>query len=310
MRMNRSPTPPPEVAEVLERWRPAKWPARDVDALEPLLPTVRKWVTAVPPHDANQAQRFLGAVAGIAVWAHRSLGTVDRDIVLTPENVEYWSMRQNPHLSPKGREKLRWLLRIIGRAANPTAWPPPPQKVSRLKVAEPYTPAEETDFVAAARLPGRSNRATRMWVVSGALGAGLNGVEITAARTADLEDFGNGRLVVRVRGNNSRLVPIRAAYTNLARAAASLCPTDRFVTGDHHNAVHAVAQGLGPVNAQGLSLRRARSTWLSAHLTAGTPLASLRRVAGPLSANTLDSLLGYINASLDDMTAVTGALGA
>ena len=76
------------------------------------------------------------------------------------------------------------------------------------------------------------------------------------------------------------------------------------------HAVHVVTRRLGPVNTQGLSLRRARSTWLSAHLVAGTPLASLRRVAGPLSSNTLDGLLGYANASTDDMTAVTGALGA
>ena len=244
------------------------------------------------------------------MWAHRALGTVDRDIVLTPENVEYWSMSQNPHRSPKWRERTRWLLRIVGRAANPTAWPPPPQKVSRLKVAKPYTAVEEAEFITAARLPGRSNRATRMWVVSGAFGAGLNGVEVAAVRAADLEHLDHGRLVVRVRGNNARLVPIRAAYTNLARAAAILCPTGRFVTGDHRNAVHAVTRRLGPVNAQGLSLRRARSTWLSAHLVAGTPLASLRRVAGPLSSNTLDGILGYASTSLDDMTAVTGALGA
>ena len=295
---------------MVQNWRPTNWSEGDLRTLEPLLPTIRKWVTAVPPRDATQAQRFLGAVAGIAVWAHRMLGTVDRDIVLTPENVEYWSMSQNPQRSPKWRERTRWLLRIVGRAANPTAWPPPPQKVSRLKVAEPYTAVEEKEFVAAARLPGRSNRATRMWIVAGALGAGLNGVEVAAARTTDLQNLDNGRLVVRVRGNNTRPVPIRAAYTDLARAAASLCLAGRFVAGDHRNAVHTVTRRLGPVNAQGLSLRRARSTWLSAHLVAGTPLASLRRIAGPLSSNTLDGLLGYANASTDDMTAVTGALGA
>ena len=294
---------------MVEQWRPTNWSEGDLRTLEPLLPTIRKWITAVPPRDATQAQRFLGAGAGIAVWAHRMLGTVDRDIVLTPENVEYFSMSQNPHRSPKGRERIRWMLRIVGRAANPTAWPPPPEKVSRLKVAKPYTAVEEADFVTAARLPGRSNRATRMWVVAGAFGGGLNGVEVAAARPADLEDLNNGRLVVRVRGNSSRLVPIRAAYTNLARAAASLCPADRFVTGDHHNAVHAVTRRLGPVNARGLSLRRARSTWLSAHLVAGTPLASLRRVAGPLSSNTLDGLLGYANTSIDEEAAVMGALG-
>ena len=35
------------------------------------------------------------------------------------------------------------------------------------------------------------------------------------------------------------------------------------------------------------------STWLVAHLTAGTSLAVLRMIAGPLSANTLDGLLPF-----------------
>lgn len=278
--------------------------------MEPLLPTIRQWVTAVPPRDAKQAQRFLGAAAGIAVWAHRTLGTVDPDLVLTPENVEYFSMRQNPDQSPKWRERIRWLLRIVGRAVNPPAWPPPPAKVRPLKVAKPYTAGEEAGFVAAATLPGPANRATRMWVVCGALGAGLKGTEIAAARTADLETITDGRLMVRVRGTHRRLVPIRSTYTDLTRTAVGLCPADRFVTGDHRNAVHIIAQRLDPGDGQGFSLRRARSTWLAAHLNAGTPLSVLRGVAGPLSANTLDGLLGYTTNNLDEMTAVMGALGA
>ena len=295
---------------MLEQWRPANWPQADLRTLEPLLPTIRQWVTAVPPRDAQQAQRFLGATAAIAVWADRALGTVDRDIVLTPENVEYFSMRQNPHRSGKWRERTRWLLRIVGRAANPPAWPPPPEKVPRLKVAKPYTAGEEAGFVAAATLPGPANQATRMWVVSGALGAGLKGTEITAVRTADLETITGGRLVLRVRGPNARLVPIRSVYTDLARTAAGLCPADRFITGDHHNAVHAVARRLDPGNGKGLSLRRSRSTWLAAHLNAGTPLSVLRKVAGPLSTNTLDGILAYTTTSLDDAAAVMGALRA
>lgn len=301
---------PGDVIEVLERWRPTKWTPQSLKVLEPLLPTIRQWVTAVPPRDAKQAQRFLGATAEIAVWAHRTLGTVDPDLVLTPENVEYFSMRQNPYRSPKWRERIRWTLRTVGRAANPTAWPPPPQKVRPVKVAKPYTAVEEAGFVAAATLPGRGNRATRMWVVSAALGAGLKGTEITAARTADLETIESGRLMVQVRGTNRRLVPIRSPYTNLARTAAGLCAADRFITGDHHNAVHIVSQRLDPGDGQGLLLRRARSTWLAAHLNAGTPLSVLRKVAGPLSANTLDGLLAYTTTSFDDMTAVMGALRA
>ena len=47
-----------------------------------------------------------------------------------------------------------------------------------------------------------------------------------------------------------------------------------------------------------------------AHLTAGTPLGVLRKIGGPLSANTLDGLLDHTVTAIDDETAVERALGA
>ena len=66
-----------DVADMLEQWRPANWTRQDLHTLEPLLPAVRSWVTAVPPRHAKPAQRFLGPVADITVWAHWELGTTD-----------------------------------------------------------------------------------------------------------------------------------------------------------------------------------------------------------------------------------------
>ncbi len=48
-----------------------------------------------------------------------------------------------------------------------------------------------------------------------------------------------------------------------------------------------------------LYLTRARSTWLQAHLLAGTPLAALRVIAGPLSLNTLTQLLSVATQNVD-----------
>ena len=45
------------------------------------------------------------------------------------------------------------------------------------------------------------------------------------------------------------------------------------------------------IGGTSLSLRRARATWLTAHLVAGTPPLVLREIVGPLSAATLDDLL-------------------
>lgn len=299
-----------DVVEVLDRWRPTNWPARDLEALEPLLPMVREWVTLVSPVDAQRTRRALRAAAGLAVWADRSLGTTDPAVVFNPDNVEYWSMTVMAARSARSREMTRSTLRILGRAVNSHDWPAPTEKVGRQRIARPYTPIDEAAFRLAAGLPGRANRAKRMWLVAAGLGAGLNGTEIAAARARDVEPLKGGRLAIRVRGNKPRLVPVRNDYTNLARAAAGDSPTDRFIPTDGRNAVHSVAERLDPGDGQGLSLRRARSTWLVAHLLAGISLPGLRIVAGPLSMNTLDGLMGHAVASMDRQAALAEALRA
>ena len=209
-----------------------------------------------------------------------------------------------------GSQKARSTLRTLGRTLHPDDWPRPTETFGKQKIAKPYTAAEEAEYRFAANLPGWANRSKRLWIVAAALGAGLRGPEIAVARTGDLRDIDGGRLAVQVRGRHPRLVPVCWDYTTLARQAADGSPTDRFIPTDARNAVHSVVGRLDPGDGQCLVLRRARSTWLVAHMVAGTPLAVLRRVAGPLSANTLDGLLDYATDNLDDNTAVMGALRA
>ena len=307
--VNRPPLPS-DVTRILEQWRPAHWSERDLEVLESLLPTVREWVTAAGPANGERARRFLRAAAGIAVWAYRELNTTDPALVLHPNNVEHWSMTIKSDRSARWREATRGVLRTLGRAVNPDDWPRPTRKVGKQTITRPYTATEEAEYRFAANLPGWANRSKRLWVVSAALGAGLRGPEIAVARTGDLRDIHGGRLAVHVRGPYPRLTPIRRDYTTLAREAADGSPTDRFIPTDGRNAVHSVAGQLDPGDGQCLVLRRARSTWLVAHMVAGTPLAALRQVAGPLSANTLDGLLRYTTDNLDDNTAVMEALQA
>ena len=162
----------------------------------------------------------------------------------------------------------------------------------------------------ASRLPGRTNRVARMWVAGGSLGAGLTGRELVAARTGDLVEIADGRLAVQTRGRLPRLVPIRGVYTELVWEAIGDTSGGWFVTSESNTVVHSIAERLDRGNGKGLSLRPARSTWLLAHIVAGTSLDVIRHVAGSLSGNTLTELLQYTNHTLDDETAALGALGA
>ena len=308
--VKRFPALAPDVTRVLEGWCPDGWSEDDLRALESVRETVRDWVVKAAPGNPHVARRLLRTTAMLTLWAHRTLGTTDVRTVLDPRNVEYWVMKVNSHRSPVWRENARGALRAVGRAAYPAGWPPPPRGVGRLTIATPYPRSEEKAFVRAAKLAGRSNRAGRLWVVAGAFGGGLSGRELDRARVDDLVDMTSGRLAIRARGPKARLVPFRKGYTKLVRQAVNATRGNRFVTTTGVNSVYQISGGLDTGDGEGLSLRRARSTWLQAHLVAGTPLAALRRVAGPISANTLDALLQDAAASIDDTQAVLEALCA
>ena len=92
--------------------------------------------------------------------------------------------------------------------------------------------------------------------------------------------------MVQVRGSDARLVPIRECWTDAALRAVKLVrersePYDRFITAQDRNAPARAANRLR-IGDDSLSLRRARATWLTAHLVAGTPLLVLREI-GPFA---------------------------
>ena len=74
--------------------------------------------------------------------------------------------------------------------------------------------------------------------------------------------------------------------------------------------MHHVCERLAPHGGEAFSLRRARSTWLAAHLAAGTPDWAIRKVAGPVSFTTLEHLSKLVAPKRTADDAVQAALGA
>ena len=271
---------------------------RDTDAatLTVVLCEARTLITAINPPTAAAARRLLWAVAPLGVWTHQTVGSFSADTV-NARNVEAWISGVNKGQPQGWRNAARAALRQIGRAVNPLGWPDRADEVGRPPACQPYSAAEETAFREAAGLPSAvEDPVTARWVAAASCGAGMRGPEIGAAETSDLHETEEGRLVVRVRGNDARLVPIRACWTDTARQAlafarqrAERCA--RFIIPQDRNAAARAANRIR-IGDTALSLRRARATWLTAHLDAGTPLPVLQEVAGPLSAATLNDLLG------------------
>ena len=308
----------PEVSMVIASWRPRNPSARDEANLPLVLPVVRRWVTATVPGSESTAYLLLRATTGLALWSWRELGTLKADVVLHMQNIEYWSItytKRKEKRSATWRHNTRACLRRVGRTMNPQGWLLQPTSMGGRPVALPYTADEERTFMLLADLPGRRNRAGRLWVVCASLGAGMTGAEAVLTLPDDLMEMGDGRLAVKVRGLNPRVAPIRDAYTPLARKALAAANGSKFVRGKTDNAAALIAERImgdprSNPEVTKLSLRRARNTWLAAHLAAGTPWLALRCIAGPLGFYKMDVLIRNAAKGIDPDEAVRQGLGA
>ena len=301
-----------EVETVIATWVPHSVKATDPAALTSVLREARSLAATLGPETPLAARRLLWALAPFGVWAHRTVGTFTADTI-NARNVEVWIAAVNAHRPRGWRNAARSVLRQVGRAVNPIGWPEQPDEVGRPPACAPYDAIDEALFREAAGLPGVDDPATTLWVAAAACGAGMRGPEISAAELGDLTEVQAGRLVVQVRGKDARLVPIRACWTDTARQALALAHQragrcTRFIVPQDRNAAARAANRVH-IGDTSLSLRRARATWLTAHLEAGTPLPALREVAGPLSAATLDDLLAAAP-TISAEQAITEALRA
>ena len=306
---------PPDVASGIEEWRPEKLTAHQRRALPIVLPFVRWCVTTAQPASLRMARQLLRPTTLLAIWAYSVLGSLVTEVVFSAHNVEHFSTVVSRHRSKGWQHQTRWALRRVGRAVNPDGWPLELPTVGRHNTPLPYVAREEARFrfmVMASELP---SRVARRVLAATTLGGGLRGTEVADLTPDDVMALDGGRFAVTVRGPNPRLVPIRADYLALLHEAIKESDGSRFFRGTSRNVVSELAVRLlgCPVatnRRNGLSLRRARSTWLAAHLAANTPLPALRSIAGPLSWMTMDSLIEHLNVEIDPQEAVEQGLRA
>lgn len=312
--VNRGTTPTlPEVAGVIAAWVPHSVRDTDPAALAAVMPVVRSLVAAVSPTTPMAARRLLWAAAPFSVWAHETVGSVGPEDI-NPRNVEVWVTVINRRRPPGWRNAARAALRRVGRSVNPHGWPELPDEVGRPPACSALHPVEEAAFIWSVGLPDADEPVLRLAVGGFSCGAGMRGPEIVAAQIGDLKPVGSERLAVQVRGRDARLVPIRECWTDVVRRAVKLVgerstPCDRFIISTDRNAAARAANSIS-IGSIRLSLRRARATWLTAHIVAGTPLPVLRQIAGPVSAATLNDLLAASGHTVSAEQAVTEGLRA
>lgn len=300
------------VDAAVREWLPLN--ARDMEprVREKIEPTVRACVEAAAPHTVQTARRMLRVSFGAFEWALAELGTTNRETVCHPDNVDHYVSEVNGHRSIGWQREANRTLEQVGRAVTARFWPRERTRLPKTGPALPYSPKEEAAFRLAATLKKKPVRAASAAVTSLTLGAGLSAIDIQQATPDDVVDLDDGRLGIWVApiGQEPRLVPIRSDYTDLLNRAIEHSNGQRFVRGTSRNSVFQLAKRIEVHGLGHLCLTRARSTWLQAHLRAGTRLEDLLVIAGPLSMNTLNQLLGPLAKAVSPMDAAMRGLGA
>ena len=205
--------------------------------------------------------------------------------------------------------ELRWTLRELGRK-NSRFWSTETEKLTRIGPAIPYDLAEEAALRLAPLLNSEPGRPEELAVAGFSLGGGMNAPQIRQVMPGDVIDMGNGRVGIEVKGQHARLVPIRVDYGDLVLRAVEFAGDGPFFKAKSRNTVFCAAQRVMVHGFGHLELTGARSTWLKAHLEAGTSLLALRVIAGPLSMNTLNALIGPISESFTAQAAAVEGLRA
>jgi len=243
------------------------------------------------------ARDLAWALAYLADWCVDEHIPLEVDRVLDPDTVERYCA-EGFRGSPSATGTVRSHLRRLGPALTATApWAPPPPSYERTKLPPPYSEAELALITRdvhrqATGLACHSARA----VLALGLGVGLDGRWNTEVEVSHLRRR-SGILEIAIPAPNARLVVARDRYAAELLALAEAVGTGPLVgrVVDHKNAASRIANET--VIDQGrlrLVTGRLRSTWLVAHLEAGTQFPVLLEAAGLKSFGTLNDLLPFV----------------
>jgi hypothetical protein len=241
----------------------------------------------------------------LSLWATGEGLALDREVILDPSTVERFA--EVALASDRSRATYRAVLRRVGPLLTKRApWEPRPVSLARRQVAPPYTASEVLLLRrdALVQPTAARRRAARAFLALG-LGTGLDGRWVSRVTAGHVELSASG-VVVEVGEPAARRVVARASWEDeLIGLAAST--GDEFLVGGCSNSTrrtgHLTERLVVPTGHPRLAPARLRSTWLVAHLQAGTRLPELCRAAGLEGVTVLSDLLEFIE-PLDDVSAM------
>ncbi|WP_158607521.1 hypothetical protein [Flexivirga caeni] len=259
--------------------------------------TIRAVVAAAAFESPHSARAAIRCTAALFSWAHEMGLSTDPEALFTPDRVDAY-VGSKSSLTVRSRGTYRSMLRRVGRAATVRApWPPLAEDLGPGAAAStPYTADEVHRFWQAvdAQATKRRRRTMRTILALG-LGAGVRTSELVEVTAADISlHEGAGVLCLTL---TDRVTPIRAEYADVVDDLCARNPTGPLIGAptSARDRLHRYAKGTEiPMDVPPLKVRRLRSTWAVAVLSSGITISEFNRIAGGVSARTLDMLTQHV----------------
>lgn len=289
-----------DVAEVIERYEPrvrlygATW--------DEIGPVVRSWVIAVEPGHRSRAQQLLSAASALAAWCCEQAIPLRADTALRDSTIERFCAyaERSDRFSATTRATIRSRLRCIAAALRVPGNAPPAPVVPRTRIKAPYSQAEVAGLWRLTTVQANPQRRRRLEaLLACSLGAGCGPEDFRSLGPEDVERHGDAVLVT-LHGPRPRQVWVLAAYAAAVEAAAKACDESRMIGGRKADRRSVTTGLLTRIDTDPalptIEPGRLRSTWLLAHLEAGTRLDILMAAAGVSSPTSIADLLRYLEA--------------
>ena len=217
------------------------------------------------PEGRERAKSLLWAAGKLADYAIGLGLEAVPEVLLHPSVAERFT-RTAPGLSGVARRTLRTNLRFIGRRVVPQLYPAD-VPLPRERAKKPYSSAQIDGYLALADAqPTRGRRMRAAGLVCLGAGAGLIRGDLRDARGTDVA-CRSGGVVIQVRGQRARAVPVLARYHAPLLAAARFAGTGLICGGadpGRRNITNPLITALdGGGGLPRLDTSRLRATWLA-----------------------------------------------
>jgi hypothetical protein len=285
------------VLDVIRRYTPAHVDEATWNEIADVVRSVIDQATVSEP----TARKYLSHFAAYAAWSVAQGVPAALPQLLDAATIERYIEIGMPDAKDGTRGTRRSILRRIAQHAHPDlSLAPDAKPLAYRRIRPPYAAQEIASYFRLADAqPTQGRRDSLRAVLALGLGCGLDCGDLGWVRGIDVRETEHG-VEVDVAGRRPRRVICLSRYedplTELATTAAEKLLIGGAQLGRRNVTSVTLGRLLQDKSVPPLVVSRLRSTWLTAHLAANTPLPVIMGAAGLRTVRPLEDLLDHVPA--------------